>query len=154
MHKGRIIELFKNAPEDVLSLTVSQLLEKLQKDVDQERKEQKDKEGAICGRFKGQYIKLRDEDGIFGNLEVEYIFIEDIEPGSFTTDHERSYNIKGLSISFWGGHASYREMKMGDCHDSKVFKELDEAIIISKEDFDNAKSKHDEIIEIIKKCQE
>ena len=150
MHKSRIIELFKNAPDEIKSLTVAQLLERFQIEVDAEREEQSKLEATICDRFRGKYLKFRDENGPFDSLKVEYIFIEDIKPGSLTTEHKRSYDLSGKRVLFWNNHASYKDLEMGHVYDSKMGKELEEATIISKEEFDSAKEKYDEITEIIK----
>lgn len=142
MHKSRIIELFKNAPEEIKSMKVSDLLDKLQKDVDEENKVQLELESSICEKFKGKYLKVFTKDGLFGHHDIDYIFIKNIGPGSYDTNYERGYHISGDVFHVSKNHFVKRELKWGHASDDMTVKELESAVIITKEEFDEVDRKH------------
>lgn len=150
-YKHRILEIFKDSPEDILAMTVAELVEKCSKEVDAEKKIKLDADNKIIEEFTGAYIKVREDDGTFG-LEVDYIRIDEIKTGSRNTDWEQLYNIKGEKVQFSNINNALRELdfRVGD---SFTAKELEGVEIITKEDYEHAKTQLENINKIIDKVK-
>jgi len=148
-----VLRALKSASEDIKSMTVRELIDKLSK-THQEEKEKEEKENErICKEFRGSYLKFKIVDGTFGD-ETKYIYIEDIKPGSMTADYERLFDIKGQRINFSDVITSHVEMKMGDTRDSMLGEALERGEKISKEDFEQAKKECEKIRGLIDKMKQ
>jgi len=75
-NKSRILEMLKDAPEDIKKLTVAELIERLTKDQEKTNKEELHANNKVIEEFTGVYIKIRDEDAAFG-VYVDYIRINE-----------------------------------------------------------------------------
>ena len=136
-YKARILDLLKDAHEDVLSMSVEQLIEKLTGDVEQDKKEELEECNKVCEKYAGIYLRMSDNDTLFGP-RTEYIRIGEIKPGSFTTDFDRVYDIQGHSVSFSLIHNVSKDLVSGHAHDCMTQDELDGATIIKKEEYEDA----------------
>lgn len=137
MNKHRILKALENAPDEIKSMTVEALIDKLAKEQEKQKKEELDANNKVIKEFSGVYIKTRDEN-VFG-LEVSYIRIDKISVGSMTTDWERMYNIKGEKVQFCNINNALIELGSSkNREDHLSAKELRGAEIITKEDFETA----------------
>ena len=152
MNKHRILKALKDAPEDIKSMTVGALVDKWTKEQEKQDKEELDANNKIIEEFSGVYIKVRDEN-VFGP-EVSYIRIDEISVGSMTTDWERLYDIKGEKVQFSNVNNALIELGSAkNREDHLSAKELRDAEIITKEDFETAHNHLKTINEIIDKVK-
>lgn len=149
---NRLLELLKQAPEDIRSLTVEELIDRLQVEVNAQKKERDDADKAICEKFNGTYIKFSDPDGLFGE-EMTYMSIESIKPGTYTTDWERVFFIEGTRIFFSNGFTGARPIKPSDAGDSMEEYRLNDATIITKKEFDEALAQCEQVNSLIDKMR-
>jgi len=146
-NKSRIWRMLKDAPEDIKSITVAQLVDKFGKELEAERKAKLSNDDKVCSDFTGVYIKVRDEDATFG-LDVDYIRIDSIKPGSMDTEWEQLYDVIGEKVQF-----SNIKNALRDCNDNMSADELYGAEVITKEIFDHAKTQLELANEIIDKIK-
>ena len=151
-YKYRIIEMLSDAPEDIKAMTVSELLEVCAKEVAEAKKEEDEANEKVCSEFKDSYIKIIDEESIFG-VETKYIHIKTIEPGSMTTEWKRCYNVSGTKIRFSDNDYGIRELESVRCSDSMMAEELNSAERITEEDFKEARYQLEVIEGVIKKIR-
>lgn len=131
-NKQGIIRLLKDAPANIQKMSVGKLLDKLSKELQKEKELEQVECDEICKKFRDSYIKKTDE-ALFGGDEMVYIYIEDIETGSHTTDYERLFKIKGHKITFSKNLNGSRELKMDET--SFTQKELENSEFITQEDY-------------------
>ena len=146
--KFTILRALKNAPEDIKSMTVGQLIDKISKEQSEIENADKEECKKVCEEFKGAYIKVLIKDGTFGP-ESQYMYIKDIQSGSMTTEYERLFDINGKRISFSRLLSSCRDMKFGCVNDLFTADQLRCAEKISKEDFEYAERQSESMEKII-----
>jgi len=152
-NKARILDLLKDASADVKSMSVGQLVEKLSKELESEKKEEREACEKVCISFKDSYIKVfKHEGGLFGD-EVIYVHITNIKPGSFTTDYERTFDIEGYKITFSDKFNNSMYMKFGDTHNCMTSKSLENAEKITVEDYKEAEKQLMAIKSIVDKIK-
>lgn len=154
MNKYRLLKALESVPDEMGSMSVSDLKNKIKKEVEFQKSEQDKAEKEVCDKYSGKYIKEYNEDGLFGRLEVKYIRIDEIKPGSMTTDWQRCYDIKGEVISFSGNYYGIREMNPGHASDSMTKYELDSCKIITEDQYNEAVRKYSDINEIVNQIQQ
>jgi hypothetical protein len=150
-YKHRILEIFKDSPEDILAMTVAELIEKFSKEIEADKKATLKANNSIIENFTGVYIKVREDDGTFG-LEVDYIRIDEIKAGSMDTDWNQLYNIKGEKVQFCNINNALVELNF-KCQNSMSADELMGAEVIAKEDYEHAKLQLEKVNEIIEKVK-
>ena len=136
---SRLLEMLKKTSEDNRSLTVGQLIDQLQQEVDAKKKEEEEANKAICNKFIGKCIKFSDPDGLFGD-EMTYIRIDAIKIGSLTTDWERLFELEGTRVFFSSGFTGEREINSKRAGESMTAIDLEKATIIDEEEFEAAKN--------------
>jgi len=133
----RLLEMLKKVPEDIKSLTVDELIARLKKESDAQKKERKEADKAICDKFSGKCIKFSKPSGLFG-AETIYVQIDSIKPKTYTTGWERVFSIGGQRIIFSHAFTGVRELNPSDVRDSMEESSLNKASIITQEEFDAA----------------
>ena len=150
-NKVRILDLLKDAPDDILKLTVSELIEKFSKEIEADKKATLKANNSIIENFTGVYIKVKEDDGTFG-LEVDYIRIDEIKAGSMDTDWNQMYDIKGEKVQFCNINNALVELNF-ECRHSMSAEELRSAEVILKLDYEYAKIQLNNINKIIDKVK-
>ena len=148
MNKHQILRALRDAPDAIKKLTVKELLTKLSREIEQEKILGADAEQAICEKFKGAYIKIVEDAGLFGKAS-EFIHIKEIRPEGMTDRFERIYEVEGSKVIFSKHFSTINEMSFGNLDDSFDAEELNSALVISKEEFEYAVYKVNSIKEII-----
>jgi len=148
-----VLNLLKNAPEDIRALNVGELIDKAQKWSDDEQKKEEEECNKVCNEFEDSYIKIVDEDGLFGMPETKYIHINKLIKGSMTTEWERTFNISGIQIRFSEHDYGLRELDIESCRDSMTAKDMQAAERISESDFEEARYQLEIIEGVIKKVR-
>jgi hypothetical protein len=127
----RIIEQLSKYDEN---LTLSQvkviILEEQQKEKQKEEREFQE----IKDKFNNTYLKIIDNDGLFGKT-IEIYQIEEILRRERTTDWSFVYYFKGNKISFSKQDINFIKIKGNTTHWSFSKQELEDAEIISKKEY-------------------
>lgn len=147
-HKSRIVELLKKAPDDIKSMTVQEMLDKFENEIQEDNLKLEEHEKSVCDEFRGAYLCIKKDCNLFGST-TDYMFIKDIKPGSLTTEFNRTYELEGDIISFSPKFVNSRKFKPGDVYDSITESELREAISIDETKFDIAHQQYKRILEKI-----
>jgi len=154
MRKHRVLQALEGIPEELGSMSIDDAKDMLKTELDEEKSKQDKIEKAVCDKYVGKFIKKFDEKGLFGKIEVEYIRIDEIKPGSMTTEWNRCYDIKGEVVNFAGHFHGMRNMEPGHASDSMTESQLNSCEIITEDQYNEAVKKHAEIEKIIKQMQQ
>lgn len=150
-NRRRIVEMLKDAPEDIKAMTVAELIEKFSKEIELDEKAELDENNKVIKSFTGVYIKFKEDNGNFG-LDVDYIRIDKIKTGSKDTDWNQLFDIKGEKVQFSNICNAVRELNYG-AYSSMSTDELMGAEVITKEDYEHAKLQLEKANEIIEKAK-
>jgi hypothetical protein len=114
-------------------MTIGELVNSIEK----KNKEQEDKNALIrktvIDNYTGKYIKIHEENGIFGE-SLEIYKIDSIKSVGYDTDYNELYGIKGTKISFSKRDLSMYKVK-GECSDSFSYANLQQATLIQYENY-------------------
>lgn len=127
----RILEHLKKYES---SLTVAQLIEKIEADMLAEKTNEEAKFKEIKQKFKNVYLKEIDNDTIFGKT-LKIYHVERIASKERNTDWEFIYNIRGSELCFAKRDLYIVEYNGKGRDESFTEKELNEMEIISEEEY-------------------
>lgn len=137
----RIIEQLNKYDDNLtLSKVKTLILEEQQKEVQKEEKEFQE----IKDKFNNTYLKVIDNDGLFGKT-VKIYQIQEIIRRDRTTDWSFCYYFKGNKISFSKGNVAFIKIKGNTTHWSFSKHELEDAEIINESQYNLYLNQYQEI---------
>ncbi len=105
--------------------------------IENKNKEKEDKDALIrktvIDHYTGKYIKIYEENGIFGE-SLKIYKIDLIKSVGYNTDYNELYGITGTKISFSKRDLAKYEIK-GECGNSFSYADLQQATIIQYEQY-------------------
>jgi hypothetical protein len=114
-------------------MTIGELVDSIEK----KNKEQEEKNviirKTVIDHYTGKYIKIHEENGIFGE-SLEIYKIDSIKSVGYDTDYNELYGITGTKISFSKRDLAKYEIK-GDCGNSFSYKDLQQSTLIQYEHY-------------------
>lgn len=133
---GQLLRSFeKHADDDMLNMTLTDLIEKYNKELDDEQKIQDKNDAKVANKYENKYLKIFPED-IFGK-ELKVIHITKLTPDGYDTDYNRLYEISGTYISFCDTGRVYSNTFENDTQSSTFSEaELEQYTFISKKEYD------------------
>lgn len=141
--------LIKHLEKYDKNLTIQELIEKLESEQDQIKKEEQARIDSYRIKYKESYLKEIDEDSIFGKtLNVYYIMR--LEGTGKTTDYETFHHISGNKLSFSPKDINFRGLDPQRVRDTFTEKQLDSMQVITKEEYKNYESKYYQITKELK----
>ena len=133
--KRQILSYFSKLDDvSISNLTVTELKEQFQSDIDIYDMEVSKEDEKVLNEFKNVYLKKHSDNGMFGK-ELEVFHIKSIEYECYNTDYEKEYKINGTRISFNGINTNVRKLS-NNAHDLKSAKVLRGYIVITKKEYD------------------
>lgn len=131
------------------TLTVQELIEKLQFKQDQIKQKEQDVIDSYRTKYKESYLKEIDEDSIFGKtLNVYYIMR--LEGTGKNEDWETFYHISGNKLSFSPRDINFRGIDPQRVDNTFTGKELDSMQVITKEEYKQYELKYYQITKELK----
>lgn len=101
MQKEQLLNYLLDSKDIKDDVTVGELKIKLQEDINKEINDQIDEDNYVVNKYNGKYLRSNDKHNIIKLGEgVDIIFVEEIEPNTYTQNWERTFQIKGTKIYF------------------------------------------------------
>lgn len=126
------------------TLTVGELKQKLKAQLEAVSKEESETVDKVKSDFKGVYLKFIDEEALYGRT-LEVYYIEEIFGSERTDRWELIYHVKGTRIGFSQRDISIRILRERSTYDTFSEEDLRNMEVITKEQFDVYKFRHDMI---------
>lgn len=147
--KGVFVQTFRNSGTPYGNMTVKELVDIFQKQLDEKDRLQRETEDAVIEKYTGVYLKTIDDEGIFGETLV-VIKIDSLSKSSYIEDFDRTYLLKGTRINFSDTNLYVRDFDTS-AQSMYTQKELDTYTEISEEEYN---SYYNQFIEIHNKLRQ
>lgn len=126
------------------TLTIAQLKNAIEKEEILAKQKETEEINSVIEDFSNTYLKIIDEDNIFGKT-LHIYNLKNYVRSERTTDWDLIYYFEGSKIDFSKRDLGTRDFNPKRCGDSFGEKELRQMTIITKEEYDKYKWHYNEI---------
>lgn len=141
--KGLFVQAFKNGNSPYGNITINELVDIFQKQLDTDERLKKEAEESVIKKYTNKYFKKYENDDLFGKT-LEVFKIDELKASGYNCDYDRMYHLKGGRININKSNLYFREFD-SSVHSSYSEKELNTYTEITEEEYNQYFSEYEQI---------